>query len=108
MRVYISGPMTGYPDFNYPAFHAAAAYWRSRGFDVVSPAELNDTTDGRWEDYLRADLAALLRCDAIAMLPGWEGSRGANLELHVARALGMEVWGADARTSMPRLLEVPA
>lgn len=29
MRVYISGPMRGYPEFNYPAFNAAAQRWRA-------------------------------------------------------------------------------
>ena len=105
MKVYISGPMTGYEAFNYPAFHEAAAFWRSCGYEVVSPAELNPDTGGQWEDYLRADLRALLDCDAIALLTGWEASRGASLELHVAKALGMEVWDGSARTSAPRLLE---
>lgn len=108
MKVYISGPMTGYPEFNFPAFAEATAHWRSCGFDVVSPAEINPDTDGEWADYLRADLRALLSCDVIAMLPGWEASRGANLELHVARALGMEVWNGAARTTIPQLLDVAA
>ena len=108
MKVYISGPMTGYPDFNYPAFVEAATYWRSRGYVVVSPAEINPDTGGEWADYLRSDLRALLECDVIAMLRGWEGSRGANLELYVARALGLEVWDAEARTTVPKLLAVPA
>lgn len=108
MKVYISGPMTGYPEFNYPAFAKAAAYWRSCGFEVVSPAELNPSTGGQWADYLRADLKALLTCDAIAMLAGWETSRGALLELYVARALGMEVWDGESHAAAPRLLLDPA
>jgi hypothetical protein len=91
VKLYVSGPMTGYADFNYPAFHEAAAFWRSQGHEVVSPAELNVDTDGAWEQYLRNDLRALLDCDAITLLPGWEDSRGANLELHVAKTLGMTV-----------------
>lgn len=106
MKVYVSGPMSGIEDYNYPAFHEAAAHYRRLGFDVVSPAELNTDTDGRWEDYLRTDLRALLTCDAIAMLAGWESSRGANLELHVARALAMEVWDGTVRASAPCLLAV--
>lgn len=42
MRVYTAGPMTGLPQFNYPAFLEAAALLRNVGYDVVSPAELDN------------------------------------------------------------------
>lgn len=88
-RVYLSGPMTGLPDNNFPAFHAWAARLREQGFDVVSPAEIQEA--GIWEMCLRADIRELCTCDAIALMPGWEPSKGANLELHLAHRLGMEV-----------------
>ncbi len=96
MRIYISGPMSGLPDFNYPAFHDASAQWRAAGYEVLSPAELDlaETTDLTWEDYLRRDLRMLLDCDAIALLDGWENSRGAALEYHVATALGLRCFPA--------------
>ena len=37
--IYLSGPMTGLPEFNYPAFHEAARRWRAIGWDVINPAE---------------------------------------------------------------------
>jgi hypothetical protein len=88
-RIYLSGPMTGIADNNFPAFHDWAAKLRDQGFDVVSPAEIQ--VAGTWELCLRADLRELCTCDAIALMPGWENSKGANLELHVAHRLGMEV-----------------
>lgn len=91
MKIYISGPMTGHPDLNFPAFHEAAASWRAGGHEVVSPAELEGPDDEAWAYYLRRDLKVLVDCDAIVLLAGWETSKGAALELHVARALGMEV-----------------
>lgn len=91
-RVYISGPMTGLPEANFPAFHAAAKALRDAGIDAVNPAEINATTDGRWEDYMREDIKALCDCDGIALLPGWERSRGAHLEVHIAHRLGLEIW----------------
>ena len=58
-RVYLAGPMTGYPDYNYPAFHCAAEQYRAAGFDVVSPAELHGNDFGKtFEEYLSVDLAA--------------------------------------------------
>ena len=88
-RVYLSGPMSGIPDHNFPAFHEWAARLRAEGFEVVSPAEIEGA--GSWEMCLRKDMRELPTCDAIALMPGWERSKGAHLELHVAHRLGMEV-----------------
>jgi hypothetical protein len=91
MRIYIAGPMTGIDELNFPAFHAAAARLRALGHEVVNPAEINPDPGASWQTCMHADLAQLVTCDAIALLPGWEGSRGAELERHVAYALGMHV-----------------
>lgn len=88
--LYLSGPMTGYPEFNRLAFREAEGWLTDAGHDVLSPVDAapHGTT---WSDYLRADLALLLRAEAVAVLPDWEASRGACLEVHVAQALGMTV-----------------
>lgn len=90
-RIYLSGPMTGIEDFNFPAFHAKAAQLREAGFDVVNPAEIQTDTTASWEDCLRQDIAELVTCTGIHLLPGWQHSRGAKLELHIATALNMTV-----------------
>ena len=89
--IYLSGPMTGLPGHNFPAFHAEAARLRALGYTVVNPAEINHVRPGDWHQCLRADLKALLDCDAIVLLDGWETSQGAHLELHVAHRVGLEV-----------------
>lgn len=38
-RIYIAGPMSGLPEFNYPAFNRAAAVLRAQGHHVENPAE---------------------------------------------------------------------
>jgi len=99
-RVYIAGPMTGYPDCNFQAFHAAAERLAGTGWAVFNPAEnFGGRKDLPREEYLRLDLAALAQCDAIAMLPGWDDSRGAKLEYLVAREMGCTV--LDAVTLQP-------
>lgn len=88
-RVYIAGPMTGYAELNYPKFAEVAARLRALGFEVVSPAELNPIT----ETYLSAmkkDILALIECDHIYLLDGWEKSKGASLERHIAMVLDIE------------------
>lgn len=89
MRIYIAGPMTGYPELNFPAFHAEAKRLRGFGFDVVNPAEINVDPAAGWASCMRADIAQLVTCNAIAYLPGWEKSRGAQLEHQIAMSLGM-------------------
>lgn len=90
-RVYLAGPMTGLPDLNFPAFHAAAAKLRGQGFHVENPAEHGVVDGAEWEDYLRYDLARLATCETICLLPGWRASKGARLEAYIAKALGMPI-----------------
>lgn len=90
-RIYVSGPMSGMPAFNFPAFHAAAVHLRAAGFEVVNPAELNPGAEKPWADCMRVDIRALMDCDGVAVLPGWSRSKGASLEVHIARELGMPV-----------------
>lgn len=96
MRIYLSGPMSGLPDLNFPAFHAEAARLRALGYDVVSPAEVNPDHTMSWEQCMRADIKALCDCDAIALMPGWENSKGAHLELHIAHRIGLKVCHTSA------------
>lgn len=83
MRWYLAGPMTGIQDLNFPAFHAEAARLRAMGYDVVNPAELcPGETD--WSACMRTDIVAMMACDGVALLPGWERSRGARIEFNLA------------------------
>lgn len=91
MKIYISGPMTGLPDLNFPAFHEAARQLRALGLEVANPAEINPDPGADWQQCLRADIKALCDCDVIALMPGWEDSKGAHLELQVAHRLGLKV-----------------
>jgi len=90
-RIYVAGPMTGYPDLNFPLFQAVAADLRLLGNEVVNPAELNSDPSKGWHDCMRVDIRELVTCDAILMLPGWEKSKGATLERHIATALELRV-----------------
>lgn len=97
MKVYVSGPMTGYPGWNIPAFNAAAFRLRQLGHDVLNPADGGADNTGKktWADYLREDIVLVAQADAVAVLPGWQESRGAALEVHIAHALGMTVLPID-------------
>lgn len=84
--VYISGPMTGLPNYNFEAFNDAEAMLEAKGFVVVNPARFGDQRRS-WEENMRMSLDGLLICEAIYFLPGWEQSRGAILEHAIAKEL---------------------
>ncbi|OOH86280.1 DUF4406 domain-containing protein [Comamonas kerstersii] len=90
-RIYIAGPMTGLPDLNFPAFNAAADELRNQGWHVENPAAHGVIDGAQWEDYLAYDITRLGTCGAIYLLPGWEKSKGATLEAHIAKMLGLQV-----------------
>lgn len=90
-RVYLAGPMTGLPEFNYPLFHAVAARLRELGHTVLNPAENPVPPCGSWQGYMRMALAQLVQCERIVLLPGWTESRSALIESKLAQVLGMEV-----------------
>lgn len=105
--------MRGYPQFNFPAFDAAAARLRGLGHNVFNPADHDRATHGddfadgndqgdedaatashgfNLRDALGADLAFITaHADAVAVLPGWEKSKGATAEVSTALALGLIV-----------------
>lgn len=90
-RIYICGPMTGIPDLNFPLFHAEAARLRTLGYEVINPVEINPDPAAKWNACMRADIAQLVTCDAIHMLPNWEMSKGASLEHHIGCSLGLDI-----------------
>ena len=99
-KIYLAGPMRGYKDFNFPAFHKAAKELRAKGYEVFSPAENDIEVDGfdptkdkpkTFRHYMHHDLPAVCESDGVIVLDGWEKSQGACLEVHVARAVGLPV-----------------
>jgi hypothetical protein len=90
--VYIAGPMTGHLDFNYHAFHYAAADLRAAGYTVLNPAENpKPNPNPTWQDWMRVALGQLIQADAIALLHGWAGSRGARVERELGMRLELDV-----------------
>lgn len=105
--VYISGPMTGYPDLNQDTFRRVARLVQGVGYTAVIPHDIeayphsgdcptayNENGGARAAEhaatcYLRADLRAMLTCDVVLLLDNWHTSVGARLEHDVAVTCGI-------------------
>ncbi len=89
-KVYISGPITGIEDYKQNFGKAADMIWDMKPeFRAVNPVALTHNHDKSYESYMKEDIKALLDCDSIYMLEGWEKSKGATFELEVAKMCGI-------------------
>lgn len=100
-RIYIAGPMTGLPGYNFDAFNAKAAELRAEGWHVENPAEHGHIDGATWADYLRWDISRIATCGAIFLLPGWQDSKGASLEVVIGKALGVQFLGEPVTDAAP-------
>lgn len=92
--LYIAGPMTGYHDFNYPLFFAVEGNLRRNGYmHVNNPARHFDGEQGLpWTTYIKDAMQALLISGGIVVLPDWNRSNGATLEVAVAVSIGLPLF----------------
>lgn len=99
--VYIMGPMSGLPEYNYPAFNAEAARLRALGIEVRNPAEtpppvgLPIDSPESYRYFIVAGLKLLSECQSAVALPGWRQSRGCTVESVAARAWGIRLFEAE-------------
>ena len=101
---YLSGPMSGYPSYNYAAFDDAEAVLAPH-YRVINPARNfdGDTTHEK-AVYMRVDFESVLKADLVFVLPGWSASRGARAEVLVAQEIGIPIF--DLETMEDVFLEV--
>lgn len=102
MKVYIAGPINGYPNNNKEAFAVAAKKLFDLGHEAVNPHDVLPLADPhicrgelaqgghKYGCYMIPDLKALLDCEGYTLLDGWEYSKGASVEEQVARICGFE------------------
>ncbi len=89
MKLYVCGPITGIDNYK-ENFKEAQNILMQAGYDVVNPCDLNSIS-ASWEECMKKDIPAMLECDGIALLPGWENSKGAKLELHIAQSICLPI-----------------
>lgn len=116
-KVYIAGPMSGLKDFNFPAFFEAERQLEKLGYEVINPAHNDGATvqealesagtpespNNLWSYYMKRDLPHVMDVDMLCVLPGWQKSKGAMLEVTVARALGLPLMVLKDEKLIPRI-----
>ncbi|NAX17199.1 MULTISPECIES: DUF4406 domain-containing protein [unclassified Vibrio] len=88
-KIYIAGPMTGFPEFNKPEFFKAEFKLRCDNYTVLNPAILPDGL--QHHEYMEICLPMVRVSNAVYMLKGWEKSKGAVMEHEYAKDLGLEI-----------------
>jgi len=108
---YLAGPMRGYPKFNFGSFKSASEDLRTKGWNVISPADIDSSLgfdpeihdESFFDDFnllIRRDIEAVLTTDCTIVLPGWHKSTGAMAEVSVAR------WAKKSVLIYPSLVNV--
>lgn len=105
-RIYVSGSIQLLPLKEAKAnFTKACELLEAAGYDSLNPFDIpavcppstehfgedGEENNHEWECWMRGDLIAMLQCYGVAMLPGWERSRGARTEHFTALQVGMPV-----------------
>lgn len=100
--MYICGPTAASdaPDNNHAAFRECADRLRALGFEPIDPSELG-AGELTYAQYMRADIAAVLTADALAVLPGWDAGVGSRLEVAIAVAIGIPVMSLALQVVYP-------
>ena len=90
MICYLSGPVTGNPDYKRQ-FAWAAKHLERLGWDIINPAALSQVVpieELSYDTIMEIDMLLLSKADYLIQFPGWEGSIGCNRELGYALATG--------------------
>jgi hypothetical protein len=109
--IYIAGPMTGYAEFNFPAFDKARDILEP-DWHVISPADMDrelgfevwhDVTPTFERNAMLRDIDAVMQVDAVYALKGWERSKGASAEVALAKWRGIPVHYEEVANGTPAL-----
>lgn len=125
LRIYIAGPMTGKPNYNKAAFDDAAlgyseqshlpftpfvassrVWLKTFGFTFNDSLDRCDYGDPMLREFFAEDIALLLSCDRVVLLPGWRESKGARIEAQVAQLFGIEIVEHETGAPVGLLVDV--
>ena len=95
--IYISGKITGTEDYE-KRFAKAEAELEAKGFIVLNPVRTGKWLERylapevpTWIQYMKQAIKAMMSADCMYMLKGYRESKGARLELFLAKVLQYEI-----------------
>jgi len=91
MIIYIAGKVSGMENEAKLAFKLAEKELNLQGHDVINPMELPHDHDKTWQSYMRECISAMMKADALYLLPNWRESKGARIEVQLAHNLGIKI-----------------
>src|SRR5215469_16538110 len=91
-KCYIAGKVTGLSEQEYRSkFRNAEIAVTVLGYEPINPVEMDHDHDKTWLSYMREALTQFMVCDLLYVLPDWEDSRGARIEVQLAKDLGIPI-----------------
>jgi hypothetical protein len=91
-KCYIAGPVSGLDEKEYRAsFRKAEIAVAIMGYEPVNPVELPHNHDKTWLSCMREAITEMMKCDMVYVHGDWEQSRGASIEVQLAKDLGIPI-----------------
>lgn len=91
-KMYLSLPITGRKlDQVKDYAKKVKAIWQNKGFEVVTPFEVNPIDGMSYENCMGRCVTALMLCDGIILCHDWFSSRGCRAEYSVAQIYGKKI-----------------
>lgn len=103
INAYISGPMSGLPYDNFPAFNRMEGLLDAVGVNPLNPARLPKGLS--YAVYMQLDLVLVAASQVVILLPGYDQSKGANTEHKYALSLNIPCIFWDPNWGTNSLLE---
>jgi hypothetical protein len=89
MKLYLCGRITGDDQYRDKFLDGENELYEA-GFYPVNPAACIPP-DTAWGQAMRKAITLMLQCDGVAVLPDWKNSKGAKIEVNLARKIGIPV-----------------
>lgn len=102
MKIYISGSISKNPDYK-EQFRKAEANLKLAGYEVINPIKNRGKS---YKELIDKGLLQLMECDTICLLPGFEESTGAMLELEYAKAVELKIMYMEDLNDMSKLKNI--
>lgn len=91
-KAYLSLPISGKDTYEIRrTLRKGYDYLRAQGYQIITPYDASPNANASYAEHMGKDIQALLECDVVLMMPGWEDSRGCQCEKATAEIYGKDI-----------------